>query len=79
VIVVPLHDLEASVQIFPRATGTIAVFNWDEAGETGPAQATSVGTHHLLYWKHRGVEFWVVGDDADDVARFVGELRAQVG
>jgi anti-sigma factor RsiW len=53
------------------------VFTWAEDGETGAPRSATVGNHHLLYWKHGGVEWWVVGDNLDDVTRFAGELKAR--
>jgi len=76
-----LHQRDVDVQLYARGAGVgaIAVFTWAEAGETGAPRAATVGNHHLLYWKHGGVEWWVVGDNAGDVTRFAAELKAKSG
>jgi hypothetical protein len=70
-----IHGHDATVGRYK----SVAVFTWAEDGETGAPRAATVGTHHLLYWKHGGVEWWVVGDNAEDVTRFAGELKAHSG
>lgn len=70
-----IHGHDASVGLYK----SVAVFTWAEDGETGAPRPASVGAHHLLYWKHGGVEWWVVGDDRAAVTKFAEALKTKSG
>jgi anti-sigma factor RsiW len=70
-----VHERDVAAKMY----GHIGVFVWVEDGETGVPRAATIGNHHLVYWKHGGLEWWVVGDDDAAVTRFADVLKARLG
>ncbi|HET7791681.1 MAG TPA: hypothetical protein VFK78_12885, partial [Gemmatimonadales bacterium] len=75
-----LHQRNVAALVYRHGDQVVNAFFWPEAGESGPTEETAVAGHPVFYWKHDGMEVWIVGDGSGaELERFVGRLREAMG